>query len=487
MPWIFDPDVESDTPKKQEILALAYFKNIHNHVVRMGFTNLASVDGRHRCQAKGDKVFMADGSWKNVEDIKVGDKVISPQSSDGKIVKAKVMAVHKHFEKEVYDVVDSISNEKLYTCSKDHKIPLSGIIYRKETAEVIAKYPEPIGTYKFEMTDKKRGSLTEVRIRCVRTKPQNVYGFTLNSPSNLFITNDWMLTSNSGKSLFAILLAYLLDPTFWANFDKRVVSTPDEYVAAVMDIRDKGYKGAVIVVDEAGVSMASSDYYESFMKTISKMIQMYGYLCIQTFFCAPNKDFVDSRLRRMFHSYYRVERFSNDYSLIFPYAIKYSSMVHKYFYRHPVINYQGERIIMNRIKIMKPPQFIIDRYQQFANAHKDKMLNDFMTELHNQKMQAARKIVNIEDLLKTVIDDPKPHLKTTCGENEYYFDIERIAHNLKIGRKLAQSIKFDAESHYQRQAKLNPPAPKPVSAPGAINIFKRKPGRPPGARNKVVV
>jgi hypothetical protein len=233
--------------------------------------------------------------------------------------------------------------------------------------------------------------------------------------------------------------------------------------------------------------MASSDYYESFMKTISKMIQMYGYLCIQTFFCAPNKDFVDSRLRRMFHSYYRIERFSNDYTLLFPYAVKYSSMVHKWFYRHPVINYQGERIVLTRIKFMKPPQFIIDKYKEFSDAHKDQMLDDFKTELHNQKMQAARKIVNIEDLIKTVIADPQPYLKRNCEEGEYFFDVDRRAHNLKVRAKLAQSIAFDAENHFQAQAKLNPPPPKPAPVPGVVNIFRRKRGRPPGARNKNVV
>lgn len=331
MVWIYDKELETSVANRAAILALAYFKNIRRHVVKLGFTNLTSVDGRHR----------------------------------------------------------------------------------------------------------------------------------------------------SGKSLAAILISYLLDPTFFPNFDKRVVSNPEEYINAVISIRDKNIKGACIVVDEAGVSMASADFYEDFMKTITKMIQMYGYLCIQTFFCAPNKDFVDSRIRKMFHNYYRVERFSNEYCVIFPYSLKYSSMFRKWKHKAPIINFQGEKIVLNRIKIMKPPEFLIKKYKEFSDAHKDKMLNDFMMELHNQKMQAARRIVNIEDLLKNVINDPKPYLKTTCAEGEYYFDEDRIAHNLKIKAKLAKSIRFDAESYFQKQALLNPPKILPQT-----QIVKRKVGRPPGSRNK---
>ena len=49
------------------------------------------VDGRSgmgKCQTKGSKVLMANGSWKNIEDIKNGDEVISPQE-DGSFIFSK--------------------------------------------------------------------------------------------------------------------------------------------------------------------------------------------------------------------------------------------------------------------------------------------------------------------------------------------------------------------------------------------------------------
>ncbi len=80
--------------------------------------------GDGKCQKKGDKVLMSDGLFKNVEDVKVGDEIISPQSN-GSYIFVKVINTHSHFEKEVYEVREQTRNHKLlYTCSGEHLIPV---------------------------------------------------------------------------------------------------------------------------------------------------------------------------------------------------------------------------------------------------------------------------------------------------------------------------------------------------------------------------
>ena len=37
--------------------------------------------GLGKCQIKGDKVLMSDCSWKNIEDVIIGDQIISPQKN----------------------------------------------------------------------------------------------------------------------------------------------------------------------------------------------------------------------------------------------------------------------------------------------------------------------------------------------------------------------------------------------------------------------
>ena len=83
------------------------------------------LDGREGCQPQGEKVLMSNGSWKNVEDIKVGDSVLSPQE-DGTNVFSKVLNTTKWFCKEIYDVKQlNREKKKLYSCSYNHEIPLN--------------------------------------------------------------------------------------------------------------------------------------------------------------------------------------------------------------------------------------------------------------------------------------------------------------------------------------------------------------------------
>ncbi|HDK42169.1 MAG TPA: hypothetical protein ENG87_02215 [Candidatus Pacearchaeota archaeon] len=83
------------------------------------------VDGREGCQPKGDKVLMADGSWKNIEEIKIGDEVLSPQK-DGTFIFSKVLNTTKWFCDEIYDVKELNRNrKKLYSCSYNHLIPIN--------------------------------------------------------------------------------------------------------------------------------------------------------------------------------------------------------------------------------------------------------------------------------------------------------------------------------------------------------------------------
>lgn len=80
--------------------------------------------GNGKTQIKGDKVLMSNGLWKNVEDVKIGDEVISPQK-DGTQTISKVIETHNRFEEKIFDVCEATRNKrKLYSCSWNHEIPI---------------------------------------------------------------------------------------------------------------------------------------------------------------------------------------------------------------------------------------------------------------------------------------------------------------------------------------------------------------------------
>lgn len=88
--------------------------------------------GLGKTQTKGSKVLMSNGSWKNVEDIKIGDEVISPQP-DGSITYEKVVHLHQRFEPDIYDVIQvTRERKKLYSCAKNHEIPILRISHPRK-------------------------------------------------------------------------------------------------------------------------------------------------------------------------------------------------------------------------------------------------------------------------------------------------------------------------------------------------------------------
>lgn len=82
------------------------------------------IDGDEGCLTKGSKVLLSNGEWKNVEDIKLDDEIISPQE-DGTNSFNKIIKLFKFKAKNVYDVCElHKQKKKLYTCSHNHEIPL---------------------------------------------------------------------------------------------------------------------------------------------------------------------------------------------------------------------------------------------------------------------------------------------------------------------------------------------------------------------------
>jgi len=82
-----------------------------------------------KCQTKGSKVLMANGKWNNIENLKVGDKVISPSVDGKKSTIAKVADTDNFYSDKSFELWterESKGNETLlYSCSPNHIIPLN--------------------------------------------------------------------------------------------------------------------------------------------------------------------------------------------------------------------------------------------------------------------------------------------------------------------------------------------------------------------------
>jgi transposase len=86
---------------------------------------LAALCGNEGCQPAGSKVMMADGVWKNIEEIKLNDTILSPQK-DGSYIYANVIKLYKFVAKKTYDIHQlNRQHKKLYSCSYNHEFPIN--------------------------------------------------------------------------------------------------------------------------------------------------------------------------------------------------------------------------------------------------------------------------------------------------------------------------------------------------------------------------
>jgi len=79
--------------------------------------------GTGKCLVEGSKVLMSTGEWKDIEDVKIGDKVISPNSNFEGSEFATVVDIDKYKSDDIYEVRTN-KNQLLYTCTGNHKIPI---------------------------------------------------------------------------------------------------------------------------------------------------------------------------------------------------------------------------------------------------------------------------------------------------------------------------------------------------------------------------
>ena len=255
----------------------------------------------------------------------------------------------------------------------------------------------------------------------------------------------------SGKSIAATTCAWLWDKRFVDDMENRIVQDHKEFADVLERIDKAGHKGSVIMVDEAGASMSSSDWYENFMKAIAKSIQVLGYLRPFILFVAPVKDFVDARIRKMFHAYYKVDRPKNFMcSYITPYNLHFNTVYKKTFHKKPIVRLMGESRVINRIRLVAPKE-ILERYAEIELARKPKLMEEFYKDIRQQELQEQKKEFDFEKAVEYIMKNYSMFTSKRSNENNIILDQDIIQVKLRITNRLAKVLKLEAEDKLQEQ------------------------------------
>lgn len=189
----------------------------------------------------------------------------------------------------------------------------------------------------------------------------------------------------TAKSVSATLFAHFWDTTFWDHFEQRVVQSPYQFMSTMDNIIKDEITGAAIVVDEAGTTFSSADWYEKWMRSIQKALQICGLLKPIILFVAPNREFIVSGMRKLIVAEHHMKKFDKRFSRMSCYHVKYNFMKKgdPYFFRRPVIKIAGQNITLKHINVFEPPAWFVQRYKNLTEPNKKEMLSKFSVEVKN--------------------------------------------------------------------------------------------------------
>ena len=265
----------------------------------------------------------------------------------------------------------------------------------------------------------------------------------------------------SGKSVSAITLASVLDPTFLENLEKRVVYHPDQFMDAVTQLADTNTIGGVIVWDEAGVGLPAREWYDISNRSISFVLQVFGWLRPIVFFVSQDISYIDASARRLFQAFYDMQRPSNDYTNMWAYDIVHNRRTGKmYFYAPRVRVILGGgiamRYVLRRIKIMRPPIDLIQRYNDYSEPWKKKITKEMQARIEHFKDDSIpKKKMTTDEIIRYVVEHYRDYLTSRASPEMPRLSDELIQLDFNIPGKLARAIKLRAEQLILRRLKKN--------------------------------
>jgi hypothetical protein len=274
----------------------------------------------------------------------------------------------------------------------------------------------------------------------------------------------WDGRHRSGKSVTAMSFSWLWDSTFQKDFENRIIVDPEDLLKTI-DSAGKNFKltgqiGVAMVIDEAGNTLSSSEWYEKWAKTINKLVQMFGYLCPQISFVAPVSDYVNSSLRKMFNTHYSMNRFSNDYSICKPYNLHYNSVTGHKYPKQPIIRVDGLKTKIRSLKIYGVSSEIIERYSTLEPILKDKLLQDHLQSAYAREEEAENE--DPQNIIKQILEKYKFFLnKKGNGLDKdiiaYHFSLKgkKASYILRLAEKELEDVFKQIEPEKVKQPRTN--------------------------------
>jgi len=252
----------------------------------------------------------------------------------------------------------------------------------------------------------------------------------------------------SGKSYAMLRLfekLYLAQGKNPLNYIHHIVFTVKDF----LELLNSGnlQPGDVILFDEVGVEVNSRDWQSLTNKAFNYVAQTMRHLNLTVLFTAPSFDFVDKSVRMLFHAYYETLKIVKDQKICrCKYKeIQFNPQTGKMYFKYPRLFIEGEVCILDRIEFEIPEVKLRHTYDDKQKRYKNGLNRELLEEVDAYMKKEAEKIKGFDynKVVKNIVDNPKPFLKTY--NQRTFISVDLIREKYNVGLSKGKKIKAMAE------------------------------------------
>lgn len=256
----------------------------------------------------------------------------------------------------------------------------------------------------------------------------------------LYLNKNWLAIvcgeTGSGKSYSAISLASKIGRV-------HIVFTPIEFLR-LLNNPDKLQKGDVIVFDEAGVGMASREWYSVQNKLLGSVLQTFRLLNCGVIFTTPNLSFIDVQARKLFHNYLETSYidYEEEEAYLQVYDIQVNSRFDKIYFKYPKFQVGERPMKMSHLIMNKPDPKTIEYYEARKKDYTDGLNRKALEELTGTK-EKPKPQIDEAYIIKDIIKRKKEFVKEY--KQRKFIDGDLLKAEYNLSHRMTAKLKKQAE------------------------------------------
>jgi hypothetical protein len=247
--------------------------------------------------------------------------------------------------------------------------------------------------------------------------------------------------TRSGKSFSGVRICMEIDPNFSMD---NVVFSAKEFMELLHSGKLK--RGSMVMWDEAGVGIATREWYSILNKSINYVLQTWGHQNIGLILTVPDFSFIDSQTRRLINMHFKTIKLvrSRNVAVMKVYHLSPMESAEPKKVR-PRYTICGKKLDIEYVEVKKPNAKVINAYLRKKEAFTAKLNEEVLFDIQQfekAKQNEQVKIVSDEEMLERAWNLLKDDIVIKAGKRKISAYIVKKKLGITISRAMYVQIKL---------------------------------------------